>query len=156
MREQTHYSAPQRQQRQPCADDHAAFIHKSGERKGSKGSRACCFCTRAQICLRQATSLRARGIARASSPLAACVMPWYCVSINACCMQRACAPREKNPLISCGGLAVAVPIARLLHVSIVILEGSTVSAGSTHEHSKKRETGISKQRCNHGDKKWLP
>jgi len=83
-------------------------------------------------------------------------MLWYRVSINACCMQRACASRKKNPLISCGGLAVAVPIARLLHVSIVILEGSTASAGSTHEHSKKRETGISKQQCNHGDKKWLP
>ena len=33
-------------------------------------------------------------------------------------MQRAWASRKKNPLISCGGLAVAVPIARLFHVSI--------------------------------------
>ena len=43
MREQTHYSALQRQQQQPCADDHAAFIHKSGERKGGKAAGPAVF-----------------------------------------------------------------------------------------------------------------
>ncbi len=137
MREQTHYLALQRQQQQPCADDHTAFIHKSGERKR-----------------RQSSSLHARANLPQTSDLIACTR--HCASIiTACCMCHAVVLRkhqrllhaaclglsEKNTLILCGGLAVAVPIARLLHVSSVILEGSTASAGSTHEHSKKRETG---------------
>ena len=146
-------------------------------RNGSSGSPALMIMPLSFIKVGKEKAAKQQGLlflhARANLPqtsdLIACTR--HCASIiTACCMRHAVVLRkhqrllhaaclglsEKNTLILCGGLAVAVPIARLLHVSIVILEGSTASAGSTHEHSKKRETGISKQRCNHGDKKWLP
>ena len=84
MREQTHYSALQRQQRQPCADDHAAFIHKSGERKGSKAAGPAVFA-------------RARNLPQ-TSDLIACTR--HCASIiTACCMRHAVVLRKHQRLL---------------------------------------------------------
>jgi hypothetical protein len=74
----------------------ALIRKKCGGRKWRQHN--CCFCTRANICLRQASSLRARGIHIAFAIITTfcmCFALQYCVSINACCMQRAWASRNK-------------------------------------------------------------
>jgi hypothetical protein len=112
--------------------------------------------------------LHARANLPQTSDLIACTR--HCASIiTACCMRHAVVLRKHQRLLhaACLGLSEKKSSDFMrrfggcgAHRSFTSREhchlGREQSAGSTHEHSKKRETGISKQQCNHGDKKWLP